>query len=148
MATALPPDFKEFLSLLNANEVRYLLIGGYAVGYHGYPRATGDMDIWLYVHPDNAKRVVTALRQFGFSTPELSENLFLQEKSLVRMGMPPLKIELTTFIDGVLFDECYANRVVDFLDGIEVSLISLEHLKVNKKASGRFKDLNDLEHLP
>lgn len=149
MATIrLPRDFKEFLQLLNAHQVEYLLIGGYAVGYHGYPRATADMDIWVAIHPQNADKLVTVLRQFGFDLPELSVDLFLKENQIIRMGVPPVRIEVTTTISGVTFGECYTQRVVDILDGVEVSLIDLEHLKINKKASGRYKDLNDLENLP
>jgi len=144
----LPPDFREFLKLLNAHQVEYLLIGGYAVAYHGYPRATADMDLWTAVHPLNAARLVAALTQFGFNVPQLSPDLFLKEGQIVRMGMPPVRIEIATGISGVRFDECYATRVVDELDGVPVSLIDLAHLKVNKKAAGRHKDLNDLENLP
>jgi predicted nucleotidyltransferase len=149
MATIhLPPDFKDFLKLLNEHKVRYLLIGGYAVGYHGYPRATADMDIWTAMEPGNAKKIVAVLGEFGFDLPELSAELFLKEKQIVRMGVPPVKIEITTSISGVEFDECYKERVTDTLDGIRVNLISLKHLKVNKKASGKYKDLDDLENLP
>lgn len=148
MDVALPPDFKEFLKLLNAKDVDYLLIGGYAVGYHGYPRATNDMDVWIAIRPDNAERIVVALREFGFETPALSTALFMRENSIVRMGRPPMRIEVTTGISGVSFDECYAERVRDTLDGIEVNVISLRHLKANKTASGRHKDLNDVENLP
>lgn len=148
MDTHLPPDFKEFLRLLNENRVKYLLIGGYAVGYHGYPRATNDLDIWIALEPSNVTRVVAALRQFGFNTTELSESLFLQEKKIVRMGVPPIRIEVATSISGVAFEECFPRRVSATLDGVDVTLISLGDLKVNKKASGRHKDLNDLEHLP
>lgn len=144
----LPPDFREFLKLLNAHQVEYLLIGGYAVAYHGYPRATADMDLWTAVHPLNAAKLVAALTQFGFNVPQLSPDLFLKEGQIVRMGMPPVRIEIATGISGVRFDECYATRVVDELDGVPVSLIDLAHLKVNKKAAGRHKDLNDLENLP
>jgi hypothetical protein len=144
----LPPDFREFLSLLHSHGVKYLLIGGYAVGYHGYPRATNDLDIWVALAPENTERIVAALRAFGFDLPELSANLFLQDESMVRMGVPPVRIELTTSISGVSFDECYAGRIVETLDGVEVNIINLQHLKINKKASGSFKDLNDLENLP
>ncbi len=147
MALVLPPDFKEFLQLLKDHDVKYLLIGGYAVGYHGYPRATGDMDIWVAIEPDNAAGIVAALREFGFDFPELTAELFLRERSIVQMGAPPMCIEVVTTISGVTFAACYAARVVATLDGVEVSLISLEDLKRNKKASGRHKDLNDLEHL-
>jgi len=149
MATIhLPPDFKEFLKLLNAHKVEYLLIGGYAVGYHGYPRATADMDIWIAMNPANADRVVTVLKEFGFDLPELSPQLFLKEWQIIRLGAPPVRIELATTVSGVNFCECYAQRLVNVLDGVQVNLISLEHLKLNKKASGRHQDLADLENLP
>lgn len=125
-----------------------MLIGAYAVGYHGYPRATNDMDIFVSREIENAEKLVNALRDFGFATNELSTGIFTQEKSLVRMGVPPMKIEITNFIDGVEFEEAFAERVVGEIDEIEVSLIGLRLLKINKKASGRFKDLNDLENLP
>lgn len=148
MDIALPNDFKEFLKLLSENEVEYLLIGGYAVGYYGYPRATNDIDVWIAVNPRNAVRVVDALISFGFDTPELNAQLFLQPNQIIRMGMPPIRIEISTSISGVQFDECYAERVETTLDGVPVALISLRHLKMNKRASGRYKDLNDLENLP
>jgi len=148
MDLTLPLDFKEFLKLLNDHGVEYLVIGGYAVGYHGYPRATNDLDIWIAVHPDNAERTAQALRAFGFDLPDVSPALFLQDKQIVRMGLPPMRIEVMTTISGVEFDACYAHRVVGMIDGVEVSLIGLRDLKVNKKVSGRHKDLSDLEHLP
>src|SRR5262245_27317591 len=149
MATVnLPPDFKEFLQLLSAHQVEYLLIGGYAVAYHGYPRATADMDIWIALNPQNAAKVVAALKAFGFDLPELSPALFLKEGQIIRMGVPPLGIEIATSISGVRFDECYTARVIAILDEVEVNVISLPHLKVNKQAAGRHKDLDDLENLP
>lgn len=149
MATIhLPSDFKEFLKLLNAHQVEYLLIGGYAVGYHGYPRATADMDIWIAMNPSNSQRIVIVLKEFGFDLPELSPELFLKEWQIIRMGVPPIRIELATTVSGVNFNECYAERIVDTLDDVEVNLISLKHLKLNKKAYGRHRDLADLENLP
>lgn len=149
MATIhLPPDFKEFLKLLNANSVEYLLVGSYAVGYHGYPRATVDMDVWVATSQVNAHKIVAVLKNFGFDVPGLSPELFLTEGQVVRMGVPPIRLEILTSISGVAFEECYAERVVDELDGVRANLISLKHLKQNKKASGRNKDLNDLENLP
>jgi predicted nucleotidyltransferase len=142
------PDFKEFLQLLNSYQVEYLLIGGYAVGYYGYPRATGDIDIWVGINHKNAAQIVQVLREFGFDLPELSTDLFLEENKVIRMGVPPMRIELLTTISGVTFDECYNKRVTDIIDGVEVNLISLPDLKANKKASGRHKDLSDLENLP
>jgi predicted nucleotidyltransferase len=147
MEAELPRDFKEFLRLLRSHGVEYLLIGGYAVIYHGFPRATGDMDIWIAMDPENARRMVDTVREFGFDTPDLSPALFLQDDSMVRMGNVPLRIEILTRISGVGFDECYHNRVVDEMDGVEVSVISLRDLLANKRASGRHKDLMDIEEL-
>lgn len=144
----LPQDFKDFLKLLNSYKVEYLLVGGYAVGYYGYPRATGDMDIWIAIHPGNAEKLVAVLRDFGFDIPELANNLFMQENKVIRMGMPPLRVEILTTISGVNFEDCYAERKTDLIDGEKVNFISLPDLKRNKKASGRHKDLNDLENLP
>src|SRR5687767_3261483 len=91
MATIrLPPDFKEFLKLLKEYDVRYLLIGAYAVNYHGYIRATGDMDIWIGIHPDNAQKLTAALHAFGMEDSALTPDVFLQEKKILRMGVPPL----------------------------------------------------------
>ena len=147
MALTLPPDFKEFLKLLKEHDVRYLLIGGYAVGYHGYARATEDMDIWVAIHPDNAKKLVSTLKAFGLDDSTLTPELFLQKPKIIRMGFPPMRLEITTSISGVDFDECYQTRIVDKFDGIEVNVIDLENLKKNKRASGRTKDFADVEQL-
>lgn len=145
MQAFLPPDFKEFLRLLGAHEVEYLLIGGYAVGYYGYPRPTGDMDIWIAANDNNARKTVAVLTEFGF---ESSVETFRDKDCVARMGVRPFQIEILASIDGVDFDECYATRIVDTLDGVEVSLINLHYLKINKRASGRLKDLSDIENLP
>lgn len=143
----LQPDFKEFLNLLNARQVEYLVIGGYAVGYYGYPRATADFNIWVAIHPKNAELVIQVLEEFGFPITDANKEQFLKVNQIFRMGVPPVRLEITTSISGVTFEECFKDRVIADLDGVRVNLISLEHLKLNKKASGRFKDLNDLEHL-
>lgn len=124
------------------------MVGGYAVGYYGYPRPTGDMDIWISRSRENAEKVVAVLEKFGFSSPELTIDLFTLEKSIVRMGVAPFKLEIITFIDGVEFSKCFSDKVSAAIDGVEVNLISLPNLKINKKSSGRLKDLNDLENLP
>ena len=144
----LPNDFKDFLRLLNSKRVEYLLIGGYAVGYHGYPRATADMDIWIAVDKKNALKVVTVIRDFGFADHELTVETFTKLKKVVRMGFPPIRIEVLSEIDGVEFKECYNNRIVDVIDGVDINIIDLKDLKKNKKESGRSKDLADLENLP
>jgi predicted nucleotidyltransferase len=144
----LPADFREFLRLLNEAGVEYLLIGGYAVGYHGYPRTTADMDVWVEISPDNATRLVEVFRRFGMDAPDLTADLFLQQGKIVRMGVPPMRIEVLTAIDGVAFRNCFARREAVNLDGLKVNMISLSDLRKNKLASGRHKDLDDLEHLP
>jgi len=143
----LQEDFREFLKLLEANEVDYLLVGGYAVGYYGYPRPTGDIDIWISRSPENAKKVVAVLNEFGFSSSDLTIGLFTLVKSIVRMGIPPFKLEIITQIDGVEFDSCFRRREMVIIDGCNVTLISLADLKINKQASGRPKDIDDLENL-
>jgi predicted nucleotidyltransferase len=147
MEIELPPDFKEFLRSLRAHGVKYLLVGGYAVGYYGYPRATNDLDIWIEREAVNAEKVVAVFREFGFDAPNLSSDLFLKGDSIVRIGVAPMRIEVITDISGVTFERCYPQRRIDTLDGVEVNLIDLASLKINKKASGRHKDLDDLEHL-
>lgn len=144
----LPDDFKEFLKLLTEAEVQYLLIGGYAVGYHGYPRATADIDIWVALSPDNAAKLVGVFRQFGMHDPNVTPHLFQERGKIIRMGVPPMRIEILTEIDGVSFDDCYTHRVTAQIDGQTVNLISRHHLRMNKRASARHKDMDDLEHLP
>jgi hypothetical protein len=147
-APLLTADFKEFLSVLNAHRVDYLLVGGYAVGLHGYPRATVDLDVWVRATPDNARRVLAAVQAFGFDTPALHPGLFTDPQSIVRFGVPPFRIEVMTTIDGVEFEPCRARAFACDLDGVPVNVISLADLKINKRAAGRHKDLADLENLP
>jgi hypothetical protein len=125
-----------------------LLVGGYAVGYHGYPRATGDMDIWIEVSQSNAKKVESVFRDFGIPQQEISKELFLKKDKVIRMGVPPVRLEVITGASGVNFTECYSRRDLIEIDGITISFISIQDLKTNKKAAGRHKDLEDLEHLP
>ena len=146
--TRLPSDFREFLLLLGEHEVEYLLVGGYAVSYHGYPRATVDLDIWVNRVLENALKLVTALKEFGFGVQGLTPELFTETENIIRMGEPPLRIEIITSASGVEFSKCYQNRIIDEIDGVRVNFINLEELKQNKEAAGRHKDLDDLEHLP
>lgn len=149
MATVhLPPDFREFFRWFEEHAVEYLLVGGYAVGYHGYPRATMDLDVWIAATTENARRVIAALTDFGFGGHTLNESMFLVPDKIIRMGLPPMRIEIHTSIDGVEFAEASQQRIDDDLDGVPVRLISLHHLKQNKQAAGRPKDLADLAELP
>lgn len=144
----LPPDFNEFLRLLHKQGVEYLLIGGYAVSYHGYPRATLDIDIWVDDKSENAWRVVTALKEFGFDVPDLSVELFMPKDQFIRLGVPPFRIKIATGISGVEFRPCFERRIIDTLDGVSVNIISLDDLKANKIAAARHKDLDDAGYLP
>ncbi len=144
----LPADFSEFLRSLDANGVEYLLVGGFAVALYGYPRATADLDVWVSRRRANAERIVACLRDFGFDSPELTPELFEQPEAIVRMGNAPIRIEILNDIDGVEFDDCMTRAEHRELAGVEVVVISLEDLKVNKRASGRPKDLDDLLNLP
>jgi hypothetical protein len=145
---ALARDFKEFLKLLNSNHVEYLLIGGYAVGIHGHIRATNDLDIWINATAENAGKIEQSLREFGFGAAGLTANLFLEPNNVVRMGVPPMRIEILTSISGVQFAVCYAEKEMVQIEGLLVPVISLPRLRENKAASGRAKDLADLESLP
>ena len=143
-----PSDFIEFLRLLNANAVEYLLVGGFAVAIHGYPRATADIDVWVARHEANADRIVAALTEFGFEVPALTSALFVEPDTIVRMGNAPMRIELMTSIDGVEFGDCAKRAIVHAVDSTPIPVIGLDDLKVNKRASGRNKDLDDLDNLP
>jgi hypothetical protein len=143
----LPADLREFLKLLNSARVEYLLVEGYAVGYYGYPRATGDMEIWVAISDKNAHKLVRVLRDFGFNLPNVRPKVFLEKDRIVRFGEPPLRIEILTTISGVSFEDCFARRARVKFDGLRVNLIGLEDLKKNKAASGRPKDLDDLQAL-
>lgn len=144
----LPQDFKEFLKLLTDHAVDYLLIGGYAVGYYGYPRTTADMDIWVSPDAANAAKLVGVFNEFGMISDEVTPALFRRPGNIVRMGVPPMRIEIMNAIDGVEFHECAERATTATIDGVTVRLISIDDLRANKLASGRYKDLDDMEHLP
>jgi hypothetical protein len=143
-----PPDLSAFLSLLNSEKVEYLLLGGYAVAFYGVPRTTGDMDIWFDPAPENAARLVRALRAFGLSDPALVPERFTVPGQIFRMGRPPLRIELLSNVSGLEFSSAYARRKIVRMGNVDVSLIDLADLKTNKRAAGRRKDLDDVDQLP
>jgi hypothetical protein len=140
-------DFKEFVQSLNDNRVRFLIVGGYAVAFHGYPRFTKDLDIWIETNRQNAEQVVKGLEQFGFASLELTPNDFLEPNTIIQLGYPPNRIDLITGLAGVDFETCYTTRAQAEIDGIVLPFIDLENLKRNKQASGRLQDLADLENL-
>lgn len=143
----LSQDFREFVELLNKNEVQYMIVGGYAVGIHGYPRYTGDLDIWLLPDKNNAGKILKSINEFGFSSLNITERDLTKADTVIQLGYPPLRIDLLTSIDGVSFDECYQNRKTIFIDGLQVHFIGFNDLIKNKKASGRHQDLGDVENL-
>lgn len=124
-----------------------MLIGGFAVGLYGHPRTTNDIDIFIANDEENAQRLVKTLTDFAFPADALSTQLFTEPNSLVEIGVAPVKIEILNFATGLEFEKAYAGRSIGMIKGVQVSIISLEDLKINKKASGRYKDLDDLEHL-
>ena len=143
----LNPDFKEFIQLLNENSVHYLVVGGYAVAIHGYPRYTKDIDIWIELSPENARKITLTLDKFGFSSLGLQASDFLEADMIIQLGYPPNRIDLITSLSGVDFEPCFNNRLEVDIDGTLVAFINLENLKVNKRATGRAQDLADLENL-
>ena len=133
------------MRLLNSNKVEYLVIGGYAVNYYGFARATADLDIWIGITPENADRAAKVVREFGFL--QADTGTFLKPDTVIRMGVPPVRLEILTTISGVEFTGCYARRLQAELDGVPVNFIQIDDLKRNKEATGRLKDRLDLEQL-
>jgi hypothetical protein len=140
-------DFHQFVESLTEAKVDYLIVGGYAVGIHGHPRFTGDMDIWINQNQENAKRVIEAIDYFGFSSLGITVNDLLVPKNVIQMGNPPLRIDILTEIDGVGFEDCFPNKKVVTIAGLQFNFISYQDLIKNKLASGRAKDLDDVSNL-
>ena len=140
-------DLREFIASLNSNGVDYLVIGAFAVAWHGHPRYTGDLDILVRSSTHNSERLVAALDQFGFASVGLTFETFMQEGVVVQLGVPPNRIDILTSISGVNFDEAWNGRVRGNLDGLDVAFIGREALIRNKKSTGRAKDLGDAEEL-
>ena len=140
-------DFREFIELLNANRVKYLVVGGYAVACHGYPRYTKDLDVWIELSPDNAHKMIIALEQFGFGSLGLKAEDFLEEDQIIQLGYPPNRIDILTTLKDLSFEDCYNSKVKVEMRGLQVDFIDVENLKKNKRATGRFQDLADAENL-
>ncbi len=140
-------DFKEFVELLAAAGVEYLVVGGYALAAHGRPRYTGDLDLWVNNDEANIGRVIKALDAFGFGTLGLQASDFSNDDADVQLGYPPGRIDLLTGIDGVVFAECYPRRQMTSVAGVELPIIHLDDFKANKRAAGRPRDLSDLASL-
>ena len=143
----LDQDFNEFVQLLLANDVRVLIIGGYALAAHGAPRYTGDLDTWLWVNDNNANRVLVVLESFGFGSLNITREDLLNPNTVIQLGYPPHRIDLLTGIDGVGFDEAWNRRVEFEINGRRVPFISREDLITNKRAVARPQDLADVAKL-
>jgi predicted nucleotidyltransferase len=140
-------DFRDFIHLLNLQEVEYLVVGGYALAFHGKPRHTGDLDIWINISETNAAKMVNVLDEFGVGSLGLSRADFLKEGYVSQIGYPPLRIDILNSIDGISFPAAYRNKQTLKLEEIEISYIGLEDLIANKKATGRSQDLTDVKQL-
>jgi hypothetical protein len=125
-----------------------LIVGGYAVGYHGYVRATADPDIWIPVDEPTAQAMVEIITEFGFHAEEPKKELFLTRENVIQMGHPPFRTDILTSISGADFGQCYPNRIVDTIDGVEVDLLDLDSLRRNKRTAGRDTDKLELRNLP
>ncbi|MAU01692.1 MAG: hypothetical protein CL608_31525 [Anaerolineaceae bacterium] len=140
-------DFKEFIQSLNDNEVKYLVIGGYAVAFHGHPRYTKDLDVWVELSEQNASNLVNALDAFGFGSLGLKAADFLEPDQVIQLGYPPNRIDILMTPKGIDFATCYEQRVLVDIDGTTCSFIDLDNLLKNKRATGRHQDLADVENL-
>lgn len=141
-------DFKEFLRLLNENDVEYLIIGGYAVVMHGHVRTTGDIDIWVKNSVENSERIVAVLREFGFESLKLKGTDFQKPDNVIQLGYPPYRIDLLTSIEGLQFDKCYKKKNKFRIDkNLTANVIDIENLKTSKRIAGRKRDLGDLDNL-
>ena len=143
----LSKDFVEFIECCVARDVKFLIVGGYALAAHGHPRATKDLDVWILIEPDNAERLVAALEDFGMESVDLEASDFTEPDTVVQLGYPPVRIDLLTSASGVEFESCWARRMAVTVGSVEAGFISYEDLIANKRASGRPQDTVDVEIL-
>ncbi len=140
-------DFSEFVESFARHEVRYLIVGGYALAAHGLPRATGDLDTWVWVHRSNAERIVAALEEFGFGGLGLTVSDFEETGRVVQLGYSPYRIDILTSIDGVEFDQAWERRITVSIGTSSLPIIGRDDLVANKVAVGRPQDLADIARL-
>jgi predicted nucleotidyltransferase len=143
----LDKNFEDFVALLNQCGVTYMVVGGYALAFHGKPRHTGDLDIWIGLSDDNAQKMEGVLNDFGMASLGLKKIDFLQKGGITQIGYPPLRIDILNEIDGVDFSEAYGNKLIIDIDGLQVNYIGLDDLIKNKQASGRRQDITDVNAL-
>lgn len=140
-------DFKDLLELLNSHKIKYLITGGYALAYHGAPRYTGDIDLFVKPDPDNAKQIISALDEFGFGSLGLTKEDFMEPNQIIQLGVAPGRIDIITSISGVSWEEANTGKVEGTCGGVPVYFVGREQFVKNKKATGRQKDLADIEAL-
>jgi predicted nucleotidyltransferase len=143
----LAKDFEDFVKLLNQNHVAYMIVGGYALAFHGKPRHTGDLDIWIQNSDDNSDKLVNVIKEFGLGSLGLTKADFLQEGYVTQIGYPPLRIDILNSIDGVNFDDAFQNKLLINIDGLDINYIGLKDFIDNKIASGRSQDIVDLKEI-
>ena len=144
----LNPDFQEFLQLFVDHDVRFLIVGGYALAAHGHPRYTKDLDVWVWPDPSNSHRVIDALAAFGFGGLGLTAADFEEPDVVVQLGREPQRIDILTFATGLDFDDAFTHRFSIDIGGVSVPFLSVDDLRRNKLASGRLRDLADAAELP
>lgn len=140
-------DFIEFIELLNKHEVKYMIVGAHALAFHGRPRHTGDLDIWIKPSHENADKLIKVINDFGFASLGLTTEDFLKENYVTQLGYPPLRIDILNSISGVQFDDGYMEKIDGDIEGVLIPFISIDHFISNKQATGRDKDLGDIESL-
>lgn len=140
-------DFREFVELLNEHEVEFIIVGGYALAFHGVPRFTGDIDVFVKADHENAKRIMNALAAFGFSSLDLTIDDFQDQNKVIQLGLPPVRIDIITSISGVTWEDADATKESGLFGDVSVSYIGRKQFIINKRATGRKKDLADLEAL-
>lgn len=140
-------DFIDFIELLNVHEVEYMVVGAHALAFHGRPRHTGDLDIWIKPSADNANKMVEVLKDFGFDSLGLTDEDFLKENYVTQLGYPPLRIDILNAISGVNFDDAYKGRIIGAEGDLTISFINISDFIANKQATGRAKDIGDIDAL-
>ena len=148
MEMELSQDYREFIELLNKNDVKFIVVGGYAVAQYGYVRYTGDIDFWVKPEKSNAEKVVKTLLEFGFGSIDVTVMDLLKEDEIIQLGYPPQRIDIITGVSGLSFDECWKEITVIEFENLKINFVSLHHLRINKEATGRDKDKLDLINLP
>ena len=141
-------DYQELLQSFVSHNVRFLVVGGYALAAHGHPRYTKDLDIWVWTDPSNAERIVKSLESFGFDGLGLTALDFQEPDVVVQLGREPLRVDILTFATGLDFVTAYENRIMVSIGNLEVPFVSIGDLRTNKLATGRLRDIADAADLP